>query len=654
MNLSLRTFVAAFTALAPMAHAQTVAQIPRQVIFGNPERTAPQLSPDGKYLAWLAPLNGVMNVYVAPRTNLADATAVTHEATRPIRDFFFSPDSSKMLYMQDKGGTEDFLLYGVDLATHKETAYTPFAKTRAELVGASPLHKHELLIGLNNRDPHWHDLYKLNLDTGKLDFIRKGDGYAGFVADFDLVPRLAQKSNPDGTYTVETIKKDGTTAKLFDIPFEDGLTTGVSGIPKGANFAYLTDSRNHDTAVLEKMDLKTKKITVLASDPKADIGGALSDPQTGTIHAYEVDYLKPHWVALDKTYQGDINFLDSKYPGQWGVTSATDDDSLWVVVIDPVSTPAAFYLYDRKAHTLTKLFTARPKLEKYTLAPMQAFEIPSRDGHTLTAYLTLPAGSSKIPAKPLPMVLFVHGGPWARDSYGYNPTHQWLANRGYAVLSVNFRGSTGFGKKFIALGDHQWGRAMQDDLIDAVKYAVDKKIADPARVAIMGGSYGGYATLAALTMTPTEFACGVDIVGPSNLQTLFASIPPYWKSGFEQMVDRVGDPRTPEGIKLLKERSPLTYAANIERPLLIGQGANDPRVHQRESDQIVAAMKAKNIPVTYVLYPDEGHGFARPENRISFNAVAENFLASCLHGSAQPVGDDFKGSTIKFLAGGAK
>jgi dipeptidyl aminopeptidase/acylaminoacyl peptidase len=322
-----------------------------------------------------------------------------------------------------------------------------------------------------------------------------------------------------------------------------------------------------------------------------------------------------------------------------------------------VSEPAAFYLYDRNAHTLSKLFTVRPDLEGKSLAAMHPLEIKARDGLTLVSYLSLPPRSDKrgtgIPDHPLPMVLYVHGGPWARDSYGYNGYHQWLANRGYAVLSVNYRASTGFGKGFVEAGNLQWGRKMHDDLLDAVKYAVAHKITTADEVAIMGGSYGGYATLAGVTMTPTTFRCGVDIVGPSNLFTLLQTIPPYWAAVYEQFTQRMGDPRTEAGRALLKERSPLTYADQIKVPLLIGQGANDPRVNQRESDQIVAAMKAKAIPVTYVLYPDEGHGFHRPENRISFNAVAEGFLAKCLGGASEPIGSDFKGSSITVPEGAA-
>lgn len=643
---------AAAAARAPAAPDAMVAKlIPRRVLFGNPTRAAATISPDGGTLAWLAPSHGVMNVYVAPRAKPDHARLVTHETARPVRDFFFSPDSRQILYLQDHGGDENFLLYGVDLKTLALRNYTPFEKTRVEIAGGSPLHKQELVIGLNNRDPHWHDLYRLHLDTGKLEFMRKGDGYAGFTLDYDLVPRLATRANDDGSYTVQRLDADGSAHTLFDIPFADAYTTAPGGIPLGADYLYMVDSRGRDTAALARMDLKSGKLTQIAQDSQADLGGTLGDPQTGQIHAYSVEYLKTRWVALDDVYRADIALLDAHAAGEWGMVSRTDDDQIWIVVIDRVSEPAAYWLYDRKARKLDKLFTARPALEAYRLAPMQALTIPARDGKTLTAYLTLPLDSAPPPAAPPPMVLSVHGGPWARDSYGYDPTHQWLANRGYGVLSVNFRGSTGFGKAFVAAGDKQWGRAMQDDLLDAKAWLVAHKLADPDRVAIMGGSYGGYATLAALSMTPTAFACGVDIVGPSNLQTLLESIPPYWKSGFEQMAQRIGDPRTEAGRQLLHARSPLTYAKAIMRPLLIGQGANDPRVHKRESDQIVAAMRAQNIPVTYVLYPDEGHGFARPENRLSFNAVTKSFLGRCLGGRVEPAGEDFHGATLQFLAG---
>jgi dipeptidyl aminopeptidase/acylaminoacyl peptidase len=381
----------------------------------------------------------------------------------------------------------------------------------------------------------------------------------------------------------------------------------------------------------------------------------MSNPRSGEVEAYAVTYLRDEWTALDPKVGADLAWLREQLKGDISVTSRTLDDRLWTVAVDPVVAPSSVHLYDRQAKSLKQLYVSRPELVGAPLQAMHPIEIKARDGLTLPSYLTLPPGSDADgdgkPAAPVPMVLLVHGGPWARDDYGYNPYHQWLANRGYAVLSVNFRGSTGFGKAFISAGDLEWGRKMHDDLIDAVDWAVKQGVSPADQVAIMGGSYGGYATLAGLTFTPTTFACGVDIVGPSNLETLLKTIPPYWVPLIEQFHQRMGNPNTPEGLALLKERSPLYKAGDIVRPLLIGQGANDPRVNQAESDQIVSAMKAKGIPVTYVLFPDEGHGFARPENNIAFNAVTENFLAGCLKGRAEPIGDTVKKSSAKVPEG---
>jgi dipeptidyl aminopeptidase/acylaminoacyl peptidase len=351
----------------------------------------------------------------------------------------------------------------------------------------------------------------------------------------------------------------------------------------------------------------------------------------------------------------DLQFLDAELDGEYAVQSRTLADDKWLVGVDEVTSPPAAYVYDRAAKTLTEFYVTRPELEGAALAAMHPLEIATRDGLTMVSYLTLPPGSDADgdgrPDSPTPMVLLVHGGPWGRDAYGYNAMHQWLANRGYAVLSPNFRAPAGFGKAFLSAGDLEWGAKMHDDLIDAVDWAVAAQVAPKDQICIMGGSYGGYATLAGLTFTPDVFACGVDIVGPSNLQTLLASIPPYWKAFLEEFAVRIGDPRTEEGKKLLAERSPLTRVDAIKKPLLIAQGANDPRVKQAESDQIVKAMKEKNIPVTYVLYPDEGHGFARPPNRTSFYAIAEGFLAKCLGGRYEPVGHDFKGANLQVLEG---
>jgi dipeptidyl aminopeptidase/acylaminoacyl peptidase len=375
----------------------------------------------------------------------------------------------------------------------------------------------------------------------------------------------------------------------------------------------------------------------------------MTDPRTDEPQAYAVNYLKTEWTPLGGAISGDLAYLRNQLKGEINVTSRSTADDKWTVTVDPVTGPATTYLYERPAKRLTKLFVNRPELEGRTLAAMTPAEIKSRDGKTLVSYVTLPAGSDPDgdgrPDKALPMVLYVHGGPWARDAYGYSSWHQWLANRGYAVLSVNYRGSTGFGKGFVRASDREFGGKMHDDLLDAVDWAVQRGVADPAKVAIAGGSYGGYATLVGMTFTPDRFACGVNIVGISNWKTFYDTTPPYWEAGRTLWRKAIGDPNTPEGLALMMARSPITKVDAIKRPLLIGHGANDPRVNQAESDQIVEVMRSKKIPVTYVLFPDEGHGFARPVNNMAFNAVTENFLSQCLGGRAEPIGDALVAST---------
>ncbi len=630
--------------------------IPRQDLFGNPTKAGGELSPDGKWLSWLAPVDGVLNVWIAPVATPNKGHAITASKDRPIRQAYWSPDSRSVLYVQDKGGDENFLLYGVDVASGQERTLTPFEKTRVQIVGASTIHKDRLLVGLNNRDPRYHDVYSLDLNTGKLTQVLRNDSYAGFLADNNLTLRMAVRPNAAGGTDFFRV----TANKVEDAPFAsttlaDALTTSPAGYTTDGKTLYWIDSRDRNTAALIAEDTTTGERRVIAESDKADIGGTLRDPVSGQVQAWSVNYLKPEWIASDPAIKASLDVLRQKLTGEFSVQSRTDADDLWLVANDPVTSPTRTWLFNRKTNALTPLYVSRPELEGAPLQPLHPLEIRARDGLTLPSYLTLPPGSDTDgdgrPDKPLPMVLFVHGGPWARDGYGYNSTHQWLANRGYAVLSTNYRGSTGFGKSFIEAGNLEWGAKMQDDLADAAAWAVKEGVALPDKIAIMGGSYGGYATLAGLAFTPEQYACGVDIVGPSNLETLLKTIPPYWEPVVRQFHDRMGNPNTPEGLALLKARSPLYKAGDIRRPLLIGQGANDPRVNKAESDQIVDAMKARDIPVTYVLFPDEGHGFAKPTNNIAFNAVAENFLSTCLGGRAEPVGQALSQSTGQVIAG---
>ena len=659
LTLLASTVALALAAQAAPSAADRIAGtelIARDALFGNPERANVQISPDGKYLSWVAAVDGVLNVWVAPADNPSQARAVTQDKARGIRSYFWSYQPDTLLYLRDSGGDEDFHLYAVDLKTGQAKDLTPFPKTTAQVAGVSPKHPGTILVGMNDRDAQWHDIYKVDLASGNRTLLEKNDAQiAGYIADADYTLKYAQRSRPDGGADVLRRGANGAWEKFDDIPFEDVLTTSPGGLTLDGKTLYFTDSRGRNTAALFAIDVASGKRSLVLEDARADVGGTLADPATGKVQAVSVDYLRDEWKVVDPAIRADLEKLEAIGPGDVSVNTRTLDDKTWIVAYSAAEAPLVYYRYDRGTGTLTKLFSARPKLEGKPLVPQWPVEIASRDNKTLVSYLTLPrsadANNDGKADAPVPLVLLVHGGPWARDSYGYGGYNQWLANRGYAVLSVNFRGSTGFGKDFTNAGNGEWAGKMHDDLIDAVQWAVKQGVTTQDQVAIMGGSYGGYATLAGLTFTPDAFACGVDIVGPSNLNTLLSTVPPYWASFFEQLAKRMGDPRTDAGKKWLTERSPLTRADQIKKPLLIGQGANDPRVKQAESDQIVKAMQAKNIPVTYVLFPDEGHGFARPENNKAFNAVTEGFLAQCLGGRAEPIGKDFTGSSISVPVG---
>jgi len=628
--------------------------IARAALFGNPERTQARLSPDGKYISFIAPRDGVLNVWVAPAGDLAAAKPVTNDRKRGIRQHFWAYDGAHLLYLQDQGGDENWRLYSARVDGGGERDLTPLAGVQAQVIGLSHERPGTVLVGLNDRKPEWHDAYEIDIATGDRKLVERNDHeIAGYLAGLDLKPRIALRTLPEGGEILRR-KGDGW-ERILAYGQADSLTTQPIDIEGDGKSALMLSSVGRDKAALVRVNLADGSTSVLAESGQADVDGVWLDPRSRAPEAYSVNYLRSTYAALDPEAAKDIEVLSKSLSGDFTVVSRTLDNSRWIVATDDPRRGISSHLYDRRAGTVTKLFDQRPALAGQPLQSMHAREIRTRDGLTMVSYLTLPPGSDANgdgrPDRPVPMVLNVHGGPWGRDVFGYDPEHQWLANRGYAVLSVNFRASTGFGKAFVNAGDREWAAKMHDDLLDAVDWAVREKITTPEKVAIYGGSYGGYATLVGLTFTPERFACGVDIVGPSNLETLLASIPPYWKSFFEEFARRVGDPRTEDGRKLLRERSPLWRADQIRRPLLIAQGANDPRVKQPESDQIVAAMKAKSLPVTYVLYPDEGHGFARPQNRTSFYAVSEAFLSTCLGGRFEPVGSDFVGSSLQVPEG---
>ena len=636
------------------AASPEVRLIPRQALFGNPVRAQARLSPDGRYLSFLAPSEGVLNVWLAPRDSLSTAKPITTDRKRGIRAHHWADDGRHILFMQDEAGDENWHVFSVDVESRRQIDLTPLPHVRAEIVGLSHLRPDVALIALNDRTPEYHDLYEINISTGERKLVERNDQeFAGYLEDLQLHPRLALKTLSDGGGELY-VRTDKGWSSLLKYGRDDSLTTRPIAVGEDGKSALLLSSTGRDKAALVRLDLTSGKQAVIGQSDQADVSDVWFDPRTRVPQAFAYEYLTSKVQAVVPEAAADIERLTAALGPQFQVPSRTLDNSKWIVVVDDPVKGVSSHFYDRASGQVTKLFDHRPELAGAPLQPMRPVELRSRDGLALVAYLTLPPGAhagAERPAQPVPLVLDVHGGPWARDSYGFKAEHQWLANRGYAVLSVNYRGSTGFGKSFINAGDHEWARNMHNDLLDAVDWAVREKIAAPDKISIYGGSYGGYATLVGLTFTPDRFACGVDIVGPSNLFTLLNSIPPYWKSFFEDMVRRIGDPRTADGRALLQERSPLTHADRISKPLLIAQGANDPRVKQAEADQIVAAMTAKHLPVTYVLYPDEGHGFARPQNRTSFYAIAEGFLSKCLGGRSEPIGNDFAGSSLKVKTG---
>ncbi|MEP4889551.1 MAG: alpha/beta fold hydrolase [Aliiglaciecola sp.] len=628
--------------------------IPRDTLFGNPSKYQGRLSPDGTKISFQAPLNGVMNVWLGPRDEANKAKPITQDTGRGIPSYFWALDNKHIMYIQDKNGDENWHIYRIDLNTNDILDLTPFEGVRGDFIGQSEDTPGIAIIGMNDRDPKWHDVYRVNIVTGERELLEQNPGFAFYTIDHELNVRLATKAMDDGSYQVLN-KLNDQWQPWFTIPAEDALTTQILGFDGDNQGIYLLDSRNRNTLALVHMKLGESQVKVIATDSEVDVSNVLINPISHEPFAYALDVIKPVWFAIDPSFNLVIEKFNQQISGGSQVLALSQNNKYWTVFTDDSNRSPLYKVFDSELGTLNELFVTRPEVNEFALTTMHGVKIKSRDNMELVSYLSVPVDADPdqdaVLEQPVHMILLVHGGPWGRDVYGFNSLVQWLTNRGYAVLQVNFRGSTGFGKDFINAANKQWAAAMHNDLLDAKQWAVDNGITRDDQVAIMGGSYGGYATLVGLTFTPEAFKCGVDIVGPSNLVTLMDSIPPYWESFRKVLYNAIGDPTTEQGLALLQERSPLTHVDKIVKPLLIAQGANDPRVKQAESDQIVNAMKKRDIPVTYVLYPDEGHGFQKPENNLSFYAVSEAFLSNCLGGSVQPVGDDFDNSSIEIIHG---
>jgi len=609
-----------------------VSLVPRQVLFGNPERVQPRMSPDGRRLAWIAPVDGVLNLWVGEVGADEDTfRPVTADTDRGIRSFSWAHDNRRLLYVQDKGGDENWRLYDVDLDAGVTRDLTPFDDVQAQIVAEEKDRPTELLVALNKDNPELHDVYHLDLETGDLDKVEENFGVVGWVADGDLVVRAALRPLPDGG--TEILARSGGEAAwetVLTVGSDDALGTGPIGFTGDGNGLYMLSSVGANASRLVRLDLTTGESEVLAEDPRYDVGGLLLHPDTRAVQMVSFTRARTEHVVLDPEIQGDVDGIAAIQPGDWTLVGRDHADATWLVAFSVDDGPVAYWAWDRGRRKATFMFHHQPALSDYQLSAMEPFSFTARDGLEIHGYLSFPVGLER---RGLPTVINVHGGPWARDGWGYHPEAQWLANRGYLCVQVNYRGSTGYGKDFVNAGNREWAGKMHDDLIDAVEFVVGEGWADRERVAILGGSYGGYAALVGATFTPDVFRCAVDVVGPSSLKTLIESIPPYWAPMVAQFHERVGNPETEEDF--LWSRSPLSKVDAIKIPILVAQGANDPRVKQAEAEQIVAAMKEKGIDHQYLLFPDEGHGFAKPENRLRYYAEAEKFLAKHLGGRSE-------------------
>mmetsp|Transcript_3487 Transcript_3487/g.5384 ORF Transcript_3487/g.5384 Transcript_3487/m.5384 type:complete len:676 (-) Transcript_3487:347-2374(-) len=624
--------------------------IPRDILFGNPKYASPMLSPDGIYLAYLAPNeDDVLNVFVRHTMDTSEgAWMVTSDTSRGIRRAFWGQDSRTILYMQDFEGDENFHLWAVDatVAGAEPRDLTPGDSVKAQNIISNKRFPDDILVATNQRDPKSFDMYRCNYKTGDLvlDAENPGDVVGWGAEDFSFEVREAVVRNQEDSSTTVRVRDNASAEWRVLKTFPYGEKGSLVEFCADGESCLMTSSLERDTSALLKVDLTTGNvIEEIFSSEKCDVGSVVLDQDTKEIRAISYNYARTERIFFDKDLENDYQNLQSLGPkgSEVFIASRTRDEKLWVAGYRRSDGPTEYFLYDQTKKTTSPLFVSNPKLLDYEFAPMEDVVIKARDGLELVGYLTRARTNAKTP-----LILMVHGGPWARDYWGFNSKAQWFANRGYATLQVNFRGSTGYGKTFLHKGDKQWGVGdMQHDLTDAVKWAIDEGIADKDNICIYGGSYGGYACLAGLTFTPDLYKCGVDIVGPSNIKTLLDSIPPYWGPLRSGMLLKIGDVDSDEEFN--RKISPLYHVENIKSPLLIGHGANDPRVKQAEADQIASSMKEKGIPVEYILYSDEGHGFARPDNRIDFNGRTELFLAKHLGGRAE----DFlkpDGSTASF------
>jgi dipeptidyl aminopeptidase/acylaminoacyl peptidase len=618
--------------------------IDRELLFGNPELAGAQISPDGEFVAFLKPYQGTRNIWVKRTAEPFDAARpVTADTTRPIPDYGWSRDGRFIIFIQDRAGDENYNLYAVDPSAQPAAGsavpaarnLTDLQNVRVAMYAMPRSDPDTIYIGLNDRDPAWHDLYRVSLSTGDRTLMRENtERIGGWFFDLAGQLRLAIRSPESGDTELLRVDTDGFTPLYVCSVFE---SCGPVRFHKDGQRVYMVTNRGDDVNLtrLTLLDVRSGEEVLVESDPenRVDLGTAIFSDRTDELLAtvYTDERTRVHWK--DQTWEAEYTALQQQLPGrQLNFVSSTRDERLYLLVAHSDVEPGETYVYDRETKGLRLLYRVREQLPREALSPMTTVRYPSSDGLEIPAYLTLPKG---LEGRNLPLVVVPHGGPWARDGWGFNTLAQFLANRGYAVLQPNFRGSTGYGKAFLNAGNMQWGDLMQDDITWGVRHLIAEGIADPERIGIFGGSYGGYATLAGLAFTPDLYAAGVSLVGPSNLLTLLEAIPPYWEAARTTFHERMGDPSTPEGRARLERQSPLNSASRIQAPLLVIQGGNDPRVKKAESEQIVIALRDRDFPVEYIMAPDEGHGFARPVNSMAGFAAAERFLAAHLEGRFQ-------------------
>lgn len=622
--------------------------IPRSAFFFSDSDMAVKLSPNGKQITFLEPYEGVLNVWIQNTDDKQSAFPIT-KSKNPIFRYQWAQNNDQILFFRDFEGNENHHIYSVDLKNFKTIDLTPFDNMQARLIRESKTFPDEIVVAINNRDPKYHDLWIINTRTGERRLVfENNEGFGELFVDHNHELRLGRKSDGKGGFNI--FKRDlssGTWKPFIHFNKEDSVTSRILDFSSDNQYVYYLDSTNSNTAALfsANMDLDGLQKEKIASDDKSDIIDVVFDPKTNKPRVAISNYLRIQWSILDPKIQSDVQYLQNFSNGDLRFFESSLDDQKWIIGYVYDNKPTRYYLYDRNKKTAAFLFSPNKELEKFLLTTMQPVVISSRDRLPLVSYLSIPRQG---PKKNIPMVLWVHGGPWARDDWGYNVIHQWLNNRGYAVLSVNFRGSIGFGKEFVNAANRQWSKKMQDDLIDAVNWSIEHGLADPKKICIGGASYGGYATLVGLTSTPDIFACGIDMVGLSDLVNIGDSYPSYMKDELDDVDNRIGPLNDKD---FLRSISPLYKADKISKPLLIAQGKNDIRVLESHSTKIVEAMKKNEKPVLYLLFPDEGHAFVKTENDLAFYAIMEAFLAKELGGRFQEIGDDVKNSSAIIVEG---